>query len=168
MAPLVGRLLDDAEVEEAFARLDAVRKERAHGDDDDVDTPDWKVTVLGGAWTAAHRGVAFDAIRASVRAGSDAEAFAVAYQLGKSARFDISLYGCGAANQLAKAFCHKCQWAFLLWESSGDKNYVFSNSDKEAYIEPAFFPGLLETLEGRARARAQGVRDLWPATFEHA
>ena len=47
---------------------------------------DWRVVVIGGAWTLEHRGVAADAMKAVVREGGDAEAFAVQNNLGKGSK----------------------------------------------------------------------------------
>ena len=64
------KLMGDDEMEEAFGILEAARAKWCSEDDE---LPDWRVTVVGGAWTAAHKGCAFDAFRAAPKAGSEAE-----------------------------------------------------------------------------------------------
>ena len=113
------------------------------------------------AWTAARRGVAFDAFRAAPRGGSP-EQWAVRYGMGRSARFDTALYGVAGANELARAYAHKCQFFFDLWQSKGGDNYEFGPDDRAAYQEPAAVRLLAETLHGRAFARIEWLRRLWP------
>ena len=58
------------------------------------------------------------------------------YHLGKAASFDVSLYGASGANDVARAFAHKCQYYFGLYEHSGESNYVHTSDDHEHYQEP--------------------------------
>ena len=63
----------------------------------------WRVSLLGGAWLIEHRSQAVDAFKASVKPKSEAEAWSLRYGLPRSARFQLTLYGHGAANDLAHA-----------------------------------------------------------------
>ena len=65
------------------------------------------VTVLrGGAWTAAHRGVAVDSLRADGR-GQEAALFCRTYSLPKSCTFAFSVYSRADAAWLGRLWCHK-------------------------------------------------------------
>ena len=147
------------EMEKAFGILEAALAKLCSEDDE---LPYWRVTVLGGAWTAAHKGSAFDAFRAAPKAGSEAESWAVAYHIGRLAQFHISLYGVGGSNDLAKAYAHKCQWFYNLWRSIDKGKYYFSEEDCSSYEAPSSLDELASTLSGRALTRARWLRDLWP------
>ena len=62
----------------------------------------------------------------------------MAYGVGKSARFDTSLYGDGPANDMARAFAHKCQYFFDMWESKGDDRYEYTQDDLDSCVELPF------------------------------
>ena len=102
-------------------------------------TPDWRITALGGAWTQRHRGQTFDAFRAGSREGSAPSRWSVQYHLGKSVSFDVSLYGASGANDMARAFAHRCRYYFDLYEQSCESNYVYTSEDHEHYQEPESF-----------------------------
>jgi len=156
---MVGAVLSDEQVEAVFSDLDRVRAGLVEGADEESD---WRVTVLGGAWTAMHRGQAFDAFRAAPRTNSSAEAWAVSYGMGRSVRIDVSLYGAGPANDMARAFALKCQFFFDLWEGKGAEHYEFTEEDLASYAEPPWFAALEFVLHGRALARFQWLPDLQP------
>ena len=144
--------------EAVFASLATVRETWAS----DGDFPDWKVVVLGGSLQIKHKCVSFDAVQAMPRANSRAEQWAVAFGMGKTCRFEISLYGMAVAQTLARAYCHKCQWYFLQHEDAADTKPFFTQADVDAYVEPEAFSELFLSLSGKSRARAQWLRDLHP------
>ena len=150
-------LMSDDQIEAAFSALAVARAEAANVGDDFAD---WRVSVLGGAWAAKHRGSAFDAFRAAPCASSAAEEWAAQYGMGNSARFYVSLYGAGRAHDMARAFAHKCQFFFDLWLSKGIEAYDFTEGDYESYVEPAFFKDMELFLHGRARTRFRWLREL--------
>ena len=152
--------LTDEQIEQAFTALRA-EKEKYAGDDDE-EVVDWQVSVLGGAWTLRHRGVAFNAFRSAPRVGSVAEQWAADYNMGKSARFDMSLYGSSVANDLAKGYSHRCQYFFDIWLCSGNERYTYSQHDLDAYVEPCIVSELQDILQGRALARLRWLQSLVP------
>jgi len=99
--------LNDERYAEAFLILEEMKARWISSDQAEMD---FKVTLLGGRWTAAHRGVAVDAVRAYATSGQDADTFAKDYNLGAARRFDISRYGMNAAKTLAEEWCRKCQF----------------------------------------------------------
>ena len=152
--------LTDDQIEEAFGNL---RKARDEWGGEDPDSPDWRITVVGGAWTAAKRGSAFDGFRAAPRPGS-AEEFAIRYQLGRSAYFATSIYGVAGASDMARAFAHKCQWFHDIWQASPEHNYIFTAADLAGYQEPDSVKLLAETMPLRVKARIQWLRHLMPSS----
>ena len=152
--------LTDEQIEQAFTAL-RDEKEKYAGDDDE-EVVDWRVSVLGGAWTVRHRGVAFNAFRSAPRVGSVAEQWAADYNIGKSARFDMSLYGSSVANDLAKGYSHRCQYFFDIWLCSGNERYTYSQHDLDAYVEPCIVSELQDILQGRALARLRWLQSLVP------
>ena len=123
---------------------------------------DFTVKLLGGAWTRAHREVAFDAVRAAPRRFGPAEVFLTRFGITPSARFEISAYGIESAKVLANTWCTKMQHYFDIFEGSGDPDYRFTPNDHASYDEPAEFAHLLEVLAGFQRARCLWLRNLRP------
>ena len=151
--------LDDDVVEQVFGELE---KQREALQEDTGATPQFRVSILGGVWTQRHLGTAYDAFRGAPAKGSDAEAWCVRYHVGRSARFDVSLYSTAGAATFARAWCHKMQHFFTLWEALADPSYLFTREDIRDYVEPAEFTDLVGSLRGKAAARAQWLRDLAP------
>jgi hypothetical protein len=150
--------LDDELIEEAFAMLEAKRAELASTDD--IEITDFTTGLLGGTWTMAHSGKAFDAYQSKIRGGSDAIEWCNQYNCTKSARFDISLYGDAQASLMAREWARRLQYFFNIYTSSGDAHYVFSDDDVKSYVPTV---GFLE-LERDFNARAL-VRWRWLACF---
>ena len=96
------------------------------------------------------------------RVGSVAEQWAADYNMGKSARFDMSLYGSSVANDLAQGYFHRCQYFFDIWLCSGDERYTYSQHDLDAYVEPCIVSELQDILQGRALARLRWLQSLVP------
>ena len=119
----------------------------------------------GGAWTAAHRGVSFDAYRAE---GSNrrADAFLEAQHLPKSARFDVSVYTQAGAALLARTWCEKCQHLYDIAAAHGDERHEFSDAELAMWLEPSAFADLTEHATGRALQRCLWLRALRPCPRE--
>ena len=61
---------------------------------------------------------------------------------------------------MARAFAHKCQYYFDLYEQSGRSDYVYTSEDHEHYQEPEYIVALGTLLIGRALHRHQWLREL--------
>jgi hypothetical protein len=73
-----------------------------------VSSDDFKTRVLGGGWTFAHKGVAFDAYAGSA-CGVLATTFCRRRDVQLSMRFEAAAYGEAACGVLARGFCHRMQ-----------------------------------------------------------
>ena len=103
--------LADGDIEAIFTALEERRAAwDLHAEGEHAD---FKVSLLGGAWTQAHKGQAYDAFRGVVREGSKAEQWCLQYHLQRSARFDTSTYGEAGACTMAHARCHRMHFLFL-------------------------------------------------------
>ena len=105
-SPREGHDLDDEAIAEAWATLQQKRLQwdtegSAQGDD-------FKVWIRGGAWTAKHRGMAYDNVMASAKAGLPIQ-WAVKYKVGQSAAFSIPLYGEHNGHMMAIEWCRRLQ-----------------------------------------------------------
>jgi len=99
---------DEEELTRAMRELDQKRAELASQGQVDSDG-DFKVGVLGGAWTLAAKGKVADAIQ-GVASSVLARDFCTARQIQKSIRFDIEAYGPEICGILARAWCHRMQY----------------------------------------------------------
>ena len=150
--------LADDEVEAVFAELDRRRAEvGAMPGAGDVE--DFSVTVLGGAWTMAARGVAADAVQASARSPL-AKDFCRRRGLPLSARFEISTYSQEHATVMARAWAHRMQLFLNVEIMSEDIAYEFTQQDKDEYVEPTELAATADHFpEGsRAHRRIEGIR----------
>ena len=111
----------------------------------DMSLHDFKTGVLGGKWTAKHKGVPFDAIQGSAR-GVLAQSFCRRRNVQLSARFDVSAYGQVACNVLARAWCHRMQYYYNLELTDAlGEGKVFTQADVDAYLAPTEFVQLVES-----------------------
>ena len=122
------------------------------------------VTVLrGGAWTAAHRGVAVDSLRAEGRR-QEAALFGRTYSLPKSCAFAFSVYSRADAAWPGRLWCHKMQW-MLNRSLERPPPYIFTGEDRMEYREPPrvgydLVEGPLAVL---AQMRLEQIRAMWPS-----
>jgi hypothetical protein len=106
----------------AAAELREAREVAAQGRDG---CDDFRVRVLGGAWTAAHKGVSFDAYRGECCC-QQASVFLEAQQPPKSARFDVAVYTVAGAALMARTWCEKCQHLFDIATAHEDDKHSFT------------------------------------------
>ena len=147
--------LDDAEVDAAFEALREKRLEWA--DLGGVADGDFVTTILGGAWTACNRGVAFDSVKAYART-KEIKAWCRRYGLQDSASYSFAAYGDELASVLSLAWCHRMQWYYNEWAAAGGGGHVFQAMDHELYKEEESFTrvaGLLAEHDPAARRAAQ-------------
>lgn len=150
-------VLGDPEVMEQLAKF-----REAWQETEEQRSRDFQVSVLGGTWTAKHKGVVADAFSASAR-GEVAIAWCRARTLPRSARFELSLYGEANAAVLARAWCSKMQFMLHLCKKLGDDLHAFSLEEKADWPEPSEL-GIAERelmASKRAVARIAQIRNLW-------
>ena len=84
--------------------------------------------------------------------------------MGKTARFEVSLYTAAGAACLARAWCSKLQHFYDIWVGTGSAiKYVFSKADFASWSEPADFTELASSLIAtKAVNRADKLRSQLP------
>ena len=123
---------------------------------------DFKVSVLGGAWTKRALGRDFDAVK--IAAGHAAAArWCELYGLQASARYDLQLYGRELAGALAHAWGHRMQFYYDLFVDSEADPFVYDPSVHEAYTEPEELAASFGVAGGRAVQRLEQIRAIRPA-----
>ena len=147
---------EEAAMHDVFLELHMKRAEVLGDMEDRAAFP---VKLLGGAWTAMHRGRAFDAFKAEA-ASKEVVAFCTRFRMPKSARFDISLYGEAGASSLCHGWSRKMAYLYGCFRSHGDD---FRFADEHALFDfGGDFEAFVATLVGKAAARVTLVRDLRP------
>ena len=117
------------------------------------------VKLLGGAWTARHRGRAFDAFKAEA-SSKDVVAFCTRFCMAKSARFDISLYGEAGASLMCQAWSRKMAHFYSCFRRHVE-DFRFQD-EHLLFVLGCEFEAFAATLVGKAAARVALVRDLRP------
>jgi hypothetical protein len=149
----------DPQSEDVWAELEEIRgKWRALPE---VRDNDFGVTVLGGQWTARHRGVAADALKGHART-AEAQSWCRRVGVPVSARFEISAYGQAAAATLARAWCSRMQHFYNLAEEMPE-DADFTDEQRGSWQEPSEFRSLLaqQDLSERLRSRGAQIRGLF-------
>jgi hypothetical protein len=141
---------DDAVVTAIFDALGA--KRAALADESELEFDNFRVTILGGQWTAKHKGVPFDAVQATAR-GDLPNAWSIKHGLNRSARFELALYGEAWAPVLARGWAHRMQFFYNLHVSSGTDDYRYTAVDAALYVEPAEFRRAADALDSAAASK---------------
>jgi len=123
---------------------------------------DFVVSVLGGVWTAKHRGVAADAVQGRAK-GQAVISWCHKAKVLQSARFEISAYTEASAGILARAWCSKMQHFWNLSMQSPEQPTAFSAEDKRSLLEPSDFTLLAQdpTSSKQMQKRIQAIRALF-------
>lgn len=155
LADLAEELHNDPAVLELLAQF---REEWATTEDQRCH--DFQVTLLGGSWTAANKGVVADAFSACAR--GEAVAWCKTRAIARSARYEISLYGEENASTLARVWCSRMQFLFNLSKKAGNALHVFTQNEKASWVEPSELARVEAELAGvtRAQARIRQIRSL--------
>lgn len=149
--------LDDDALNDILNELHQARE--AWALKDDVRTEDFRVAILGGAWTKKNLRVSIDAYKGMSRT-SEADAWYRRLGLKLSARYDVSVYGAALASTLASAWCHRVQYYFSVSKKCGTER--FSDEDHEAYKEPATLAALSDHAHGQLQGRLVQLRAIRP------
>lgn len=157
--PAVVEPLDDDALQELFSELERKRLEYP-------ETPgfhgEFLVSLLGGKWAMDLKGVPVVAFQGKARLNSQAESWCIQYDLHRTARFEISMYGEQVASALAHGWCDRMSHFFRLWENSGQQNYKYTAEDVSSYQEPQEMVELATILTGAPLARLNKMRALRP------
>ena len=118
--------------------------------------------VRGGAWTAAHRQVAFDSLMAAAKKGVASE-WAKRFHMGQVITFSYNLYSEEAAHKMAEAWIRKCQHFFDLCVERGSLDTPIPQQELGAYADADFDAWVDALPPGSAVAkRAAKVQTLMP------
>lgn len=151
-----GEGTEEAEMHAVFADLTAKRVEVLGETHTRMAFP---IRLLGGAWTSRHRGVPYDAFSAAA-SSAEVSRFCLAYRLPKPARFGISAYGESGVSLMCHAWPKRMCHIWALAQSSGP-GYEFQPEDMLVDLGGEF-EAFAASLDGRAKSRAQQIRDLAP------
>jgi hypothetical protein len=135
----------DADVDAMFVEFAAHRAQWADGLP--ATTDDFKVTLLGGRWLAAHHGMAYDAFQGA-STNQRAKLFCRNRNMPFSARYNISTYGNAEASMLARTWCHKMQHYYNVAVAAGNDAHPFTDEHHHAYIEPTEFTRYADAADG--------------------
>ena len=113
--------------------VDELRAERLWWAWDRQDEMDFYCRILGGRWTAANRGVAFDAVLASPR--SWAKGWCEEYSWPVSIRFNYARYTPDGAHQLAREWCRRAQFFFSQWSHAEEDPFQYTQDHVDEYQE---------------------------------
>ena len=122
---------------------------------------DFQVSLLGGAWTSANKGVIADAFSAKAK-DQQAISFCAARHMARSARFEISLYTEEWAAALARCWCHRMQFLLNLSLEHQNVQHIFTQAELDAWVEPSELASAEMGLWNvpRARRRILEIRSL--------
>lgn len=122
---------------------------------------DFRVAILGGAWTQQAMGKPYDNFMGKA-ASAKAKSWCQQYGCPASSRFSIAMYGEHAASQMASAWCHKLQYYIDISQAASPGPYRYTEDDHGGYQEPSAFTECVTALKGKQLARAQQLRSLRP------
>jgi len=151
--------LDDEDLDDFFRALEVERMELAH---DDGAPENFVVAARGGKWTFEHKKQAFDSYRSEVK-GASALDWCRLYGLRSTATYSIKKFTREVALALAKCWCDRMSYFYILYIASAKENYVYTDSDYKNYLEndkvysfckdlPAKQASLIEPRMGQIRS----------------
>jgi hypothetical protein len=116
----------------------------------------FEVVICGGPYLAKHKKLAYDQFRGQP-CTAEARDFCRRYGVRMSFSATIAYHGELLASQLCMAWCHKLQYAFDIYCSSGDDSYEFSKEDWAGYTEPLSYLDLVCELEVESATFARAI-----------
>ena len=117
--------------------------------------------LRGGAWTAAHHGVAFDSVRAFT-CTTIANKMMKHYHLAMTGTFAVAKYTDELARELAKCWIDKHAFMLEQWVSAGeDPNFDLAGT-LHAFVETRHFGSILASGHVHAMSRLQQIRGILP------
>ena len=154
-APSLPLALDDEGLEALLTDFQKATEVLNAGD---LGVPGWRVRPLGGRWTAAKKGEAFDNMHCAPRANSAELRWAVRNGMGGERRWSVTKYGVAAAHLMASTYANKGQWFFDQQANKG----VTGATAYEPYLEPPEFAELEHSLDARQLPAFFKIREWFP------
>ncbi len=105
----------------------------------------FETTILGGAWTAAHRAKPFDSVKAYA-SGKAATAWCVRYGAPRSPTLTFAKYGEPLAHALTLHWCSVLERYYTLFLAVDDDDYDFKPADHASRPKPRAAGELLAGL----------------------
>ena len=158
--------LHERDADEVLFEVDAetvledltLRREEIDRADDGVQH--FALGVRGGAWTAAHKGVAFDSYRAEAKT-REAKAWTATWSFAASATFSLARFGHEDALTLCEFWVDKMKYLFALSREGGPE-FVFDDVLLDSFPEPLAARELRARAAGHTARRLEGLTDLRP------
>jgi hypothetical protein len=149
-------LLDDSKVKELLEKFRQQWEESV-----ELRCHDFQVSLLGGSWTAKHRGVIADAFSGAAK-GDRARSWCRSRRMAMSSRCEISLYAEEFASVLARCWCSRMQHLFNIAEKHHNDLHVFLPDELASWPEPSELALAERSLVEvpRAAARIAQIRAL--------
>ena len=127
--------MDDEAIDKAFEILNSKRQGMAVHEELMVEG--FKISLLGGAWTQQHKGVACDAVKAYA-SGKAAKAWCATYALPKDATFAIRKYGEHEAHALALEWCRRLEYFHSIFCKQNSDAYEYTAVQIDVCSPPVF------------------------------
>ena len=144
-------------LQDVFAEL---REKRMELLGDAVPREAFPVRLPGGNWGAKQHGVPYASFQTATWTAA-VHTFCNMYCLPKSAKYEISLYGEAGASTMCHAWSKKMQHLYSCFLDGGGEGSEFTEEHRCTDLG-AEFEALAAGLVGRARMRADQLRDIAP------
>lgn len=118
--------LDDDEIQAAFDQLQ--EKREMWQVDNEPKAGHFKVTLLGGAWTLQHKGVACDSVKAFA-SGKGPRDWCAQYGLPRDATFSLRKFGDTEASGLALTWASRLDYFYSVYLKAKKPLYEFTDDD---------------------------------------
>jgi hypothetical protein len=118
-------------------------------------------SVLGGAWTAKHKGVCFDAYKGRP-ATAAARAWTHQYSLCPTASFSVQKYGGHQAQLLVETWATRMNFFFAVFDRQKDIDFAYTQAHIDGVANSDEFERARELATGLARARFDAVASMAP------
>ena len=126
-------MLDDDQLEAVYNALAEQRQKCSVEAGEPM--ANFKTYIIGGAWTMANRGVAFDGIKAAPR-HAEAGAWLRMYFPHVTASFAYGKYGDAVCNALALYWCQRMEYFYSIYTGQDDLTYAFTLDDVQSAPQP--------------------------------
>jgi hypothetical protein len=140
-----GVTLDEEAIDAAWESLRLTRLEWEDTDGSSMGDR-FFVQIRGGAWTAEHKGKAYDHVMAAARSGLPT-VWAEQYKFGKMVSLSIAKYGELRARMMALEWRRRCQFYFNMCVAQPNKKYRYTGEDLDSYQEDLEWVTLLCELD---------------------
>lgn len=118
-------------------------------------------SVLGGQWTAAHKGVVYDAFKGRSTSALSKQ-WAASHSLLASASFSVKLYGDEGAQLLVETWVHRMNSFYTISRGSLCEQFRFSQEQLASVRNSDAFEHARNASVGAVRSRFEAVATLAP------